>query len=100
MELAVTRETVRRWIRKCEINVLNSGRSAGYRIARAELDRFVRNRMLTCVRRLEFSVGVREGYEEERKLLTRQPEIPAAKYRFNQVGRASHGGPLQATPVI
>jgi excisionase family DNA binding protein len=44
-ELAVAPETVRRWIRNGELNALNLGGPAGYRIARAELDRFIRERM-------------------------------------------------------
>ena len=43
--LKVNEETVRRWVRAGELPVLDlGGQKTGYRILRAELDRFLRER--------------------------------------------------------
>lgn len=43
--LNVHEETVRRWIRNGEIEVIELGRRAGYRVTEAALDKFIRDRV-------------------------------------------------------
>lgn len=43
--LSVHVETVRRWIRSGELQAVDLGGPAGYRVARSELDRFIRDRL-------------------------------------------------------
>lgn len=42
--LIVHEETVRRWIRSGELQAIDLGGAAGYRISTTELDRFIRER--------------------------------------------------------
>jgi excisionase family DNA binding protein len=46
-ELAVHPDTVRKWIRNRELEAINLGGPAGYRIRRSALDRFIRERLTT-----------------------------------------------------
>lgn len=46
-ELAVHPDTVRKWIRNRELEAINLGGPAGYRIRRSALDRFMRERNTT-----------------------------------------------------
>jgi excisionase family DNA binding protein len=43
-ELGVHPDTVRRWIRKGELEAIDLGGSAGYRITQEALERFLRDR--------------------------------------------------------
>jgi excisionase family DNA binding protein len=43
-ELGVHPDTIRRWIRKGELEAIDLGGSAGYRITQEALDRFLRDR--------------------------------------------------------
>jgi excisionase family DNA binding protein len=43
--LAVHVDSVRRWIRNGELQAIDLGGAAGYRIPQAELDRFMRERL-------------------------------------------------------
>ncbi|MBE3558291.1 MAG: helix-turn-helix domain-containing protein [Ktedonobacteraceae bacterium] len=43
-ELGVRIETVRKWIRKKQLNAINLGRRGGYRIRRSALEEFLRQR--------------------------------------------------------
>jgi len=46
-ELTVHPDTVRKWIRNRELEAINLGGPAGYRIRRSALDRFIRERITT-----------------------------------------------------
>lgn len=43
--LSVHAETVRRWIRSGDLQAIDLGGPAGYRVAKSELDRFIRERL-------------------------------------------------------
>lgn len=43
-ELGVHADTVRRWIRRGELQAIDLGGSAGYRITQDEVDRFLKER--------------------------------------------------------
>jgi excisionase family DNA binding protein len=45
--LGVHIDTIRRWIRSGELPAINLGGPAGYRIAQADLDKFIRGRRTT-----------------------------------------------------
>lgn len=44
-QLGVNIETVRRWVRNGEIEVIDLGGKAGYRVTETALDRFLRSRV-------------------------------------------------------
>ncbi len=44
-QLGVNIETVRRWARNGEIEVIDLGGKAGYRVTESALDRFIRSRV-------------------------------------------------------
>ena len=46
-QLGVNHDTVRRWIRNKELEAIDLGGRAGYRIPQSALDRFIRDRLNT-----------------------------------------------------
>lgn len=46
-QLAVHPDTVRKWIRNRQIEAINLGGPAGYRVRQSALDRFIRERTST-----------------------------------------------------